>query len=265
MSQDQGTSPPRETANSDGVDFRNYGSRIEQIASDWYANPIQSVDVIQRGGYSQTADGACEVEICRFNAIAFAKPRPEKASPALVGREKVASDLGHILGLPIAPTVVRPPSSGWPNFTVMSLQCLPTGRLWSTGGDANVRRLAPLLESLRVFWTWLGDTDHNGHGQNLSWSVGSDRAAVSGFDHAYCLGHDGADPSTIPCSQGYGTATLPEAVHALNATIERIEHLSWPAITMIVERLNPVLTDEERERILRVLEVRRGELRRLLK
>lgn len=265
MSQDEAGSPLAARVYADGANFRNYGSNVGAIAADWFSRPLQDLDVLQRGDYSATADGACEVSLPN-DALAFAKPRPGNPNSALIAREKIASDLGFLLGMPVAPVVIRTPqpTKGWPEATMLSLNCLPTGRLWSAGGEAHIKQLAPHLEALRVFWSWICDTDHNGHGQNIAWQVGSDLAVVAGFDHSYCLGHDGQDPLTAPICQGYGTAALPEAKFARDATLARIEGISWADVVSIVERLAPVLSDVEQKRILRVLEVRRGDIRRLL-
>ena len=264
MAQDKGTSPAATALRTSDLNIRNYGVTIDAVAAQWFRKPIQNLDVRPRGLYSPTADGACEVDIPACGLIGFVKPHPERPNHSVVAREKIASDLGYVLGLPVSPVVVRAPMAGWPDFTALSLNCLRSGRLWGAGGAAHIERLAPGLESLRIFWTWIGDVDHNGHGANLSWQIENDAGHVSSFDHSYSLGHDGAHPATIPACQGYGTATMAEVQAARETVMDCIEAMPREAIETIVCRLGWLLTEPEQKRILRILEERRGELRRLI-
>ena len=235
-------------------------------ADSWFQTPIQSIPARTVGSFSATADGACEAHLAD-GSVVYVKPRPGAAHNLLVAREKIAFDLAYLLKLPVAPVVVRrpEPASGWHHYSVLSLACLASGRLWGAGGGAHIDLAAPALEALRVFWTWIGDSDHNGHGQNLLYEIRTGMCAVVAIDHSYSLCHGNlADPLTVGVSAGYGTAGRPDCQHALRRTVTQILSLDPARIERLVRRLAEILTDAEQERILRILDERRASLRRLL-
>jgi hypothetical protein len=235
------------------------------IADEWFQEPIQSISVKILGPFSATADGACQVALPDGVTIAYVKPRSDVERKLVVAREKIAADLAHILELPVAPVVVRlpMPDEGWPYHTAMSLSCLKSGRLWLTGGAAHLPAAGEALEALRVFWTWIGDGDHNAHPQNLLFEVLPDRVAVVAIDHSYSLcHHNAADPLAVRECQGYGTKGDFQGTAA--ATTVKIRSLNLNRIETTVRKMNPILTGEEQERMLRILNVRRDHLGRLL-
>lgn len=210
--------------------FVKFADSATSAADDWFAEPIQIIPVKIAGPWSSTADGACEVHFDN-GTVAYVKPRQDVARNLTVAREKIAADLAHLLKLPVAPVVVRAPDpdSEWPHYSAMSLACLRAGRLWASGGDAHLEKAAPALEGLRVFWTWIADVDHNGHGQNLLYEVRADACPVVAIDHSYSLGHgnQGDNPLAVAPSTGYGTAGRQDCQAALLRTVLKITSLDW--------------------------------------
>ena len=235
------------------------------IADQWFQEPIQSISVQILGPFSATADGACQVALPDGVTIAYVKPRPDAERKLVVAREKIAADLAHVLELPVAPVVVRlpMPDEGWPHHSAMSLSCLKSGRLWATGGAAHLAAAGEALEALRVFWTWIGDGDHNGHPHNLLYEVRPDKVAVVAIDHSFSLcHHNGANPLAVGECPGYGTKADFRAT--ATATMVKIRLLGSGKIETVVRKMNPILTGEEQERMLRILAVRCDHLGRLL-
>ncbi len=123
----------------------------------------------------------------------------------------------------------------------------------------------PRLEALRVFWTWIGDNDHNGHGQNLLYKIESGDCQIMAIDHSFSLCHGNQnDPLAVGACMGYGTAALPGCAAATRLTVTLILSLEWGIVENIVRRLNVILTDEEQDRILEILKVRRQQLTAIL-
>lgn len=251
------------------VSRRQLAQPLVALDDDWFANPIQDVQIQKLGDFSQTADGACPVRLTG-NQTAFAKPRSQQNAKLVVAREKICADLGRRLNLPTAPVLVRRPdaSGDWNDHSLLSLATLPQGRTWGDGGTPHLTAAAPTLEALRVFWSWVGDCDHNGHPNNLLYEVGQGGGvALSAIDHSYTLCHgNGVDPMTVGACAGYGTANLalPEVEGARISTIEHIEALEMAEVENLVCRLSEILTDGEQERMLRVLQERRNGLRAML-
>jgi hypothetical protein len=229
-------------------------------AEQWFLNPIQAIVVTSIGPFSPTADGACRVEFDR-GAVGYVKPRQDIAKNLVVAREKIAFDLAHILGLPVAPVVVRSPDPPtWPHYTVLSSAASPVARLWGAGG-CDLAAAGERLEALRVFWTWIGDDDHNGHPGNLLFAIHSGRCEVTAIDHSYSLCHrNQADPLQVGVCQGYGTADLPEAPTWRAAMLDRIKSVEWSMIEQVVRRLEPILAKGEQDTIIKILEMRRDHL-----
>ncbi len=179
----------------------------------------------------------------------------------VVAREKIAADLGSCLGLPTAPVVVCEPTPGteFPYFTALSLSCLKAGRQWASGGSVNQDGVAPVLEGLRVFWTWIGDSDHNGHGGNLLYEVRPDCCALLAIDHSYSLCHGNLnDPWGIGACASYGTIGRADCAAATGMMVARILALDWVKVETIVRRLKDLLTQVEQDRILTILKMRRA-------
>jgi hypothetical protein len=244
--------------------YRRYLPSIRAIGQTWFNTPIQQIPITLSGTFSSTADGACQAYL-GDGTVVYAKPRPGTANNILLGREKVAADLGHLLELPVAPVVIREPGASWSDHSMLSLACLPAGRLWSSGGIAHSPVAAPELEALRVFWTWIGDSDHGGHGENLLYQVDAAGCSLAAIDHAHSLCHgNSVDPLTVGECGGYGTKALPEAASPCTATADKILLLDWAQVQQVVNRLGAILTVQEQDRIINILRTRRDGLKRLL-
>ena len=231
-------------------------------AAQWFADPIQTISVTPTGPYSATADGACPVEFGN-REVAYIKPRPGAAHNLVVAREKIAADLAHLLGFPLAPVVVRTPdpAGGSPHHSAMSLAVFSAARHWGVGGAAHLVAAAEILEHLRVFWTWIGDADHNGHPNNLLYSVDAGVCRVLAIDHSYSLCHGNAANSlAIPASQGYGTIVLPGREVWTAACRDAISGLDWDKVENVVRRLQAIVTTAEQDRMLKILQERRDNL-----
>lgn len=190
------------------------------------------------------------------------KPRPDAARNLVVAREKIASDLGRMLELPVAAVVVRTPEANtWPHHSALSEDSLVAARHWGAAGQQHLQAVAGVLEGLRVFWTWIGDADHNGHGQNLLFAVGANGPEVLGIDHGQSLCYRNQnDPLAVPVCQGYGTGQLSGHEAWSQAMIDKIMLLDWTRVEKVVRRLHPILTTAEQDRDLRILRERRAHL-----
>jgi hypothetical protein len=232
----------------------------QTTAGLWFQDPIQTIAARATGNFSPTADGACPIEF-GDNRSAFVKPRTE--NKILVAQEKIAADLGYLLGLPVAPIVILnpDPSNNWPHHTAMSLVVNKSARLWVAGGDVHMPIAAEPLERLRVFWTWIGDCDHNNHGANLLFAVSEGKIELCAIDHGHSLSrYCHPDPLAVPASSGYGTGGLLHHKSWAQSEIAKIMSLDWGSVENVVYRLHAILTKEEQERILNILKKRRDHL-----
>jgi hypothetical protein len=216
--------------------FRNYVDPVPSICDQWFDNACQAIHVDVLGEFSPTADGACRVGF-DGNHVGFVKPRLDSQNRDVVVNEKIAADLAHLLHLPAAPIVIRPPMKDWPIYTAMSLVCLQQGRHWDRGPEVRPVALDEKLEALRVFWTWIGDVDHNSHPQNLIYEFDGSLHKLVAIDHSYAFGHGGSDPLTAPVSIGYDTAQMEHVASIRVNVIEAICCLDWTEVENIFLRL----------------------------
>ena len=246
------------------LNLRRYLPPKPTIAENWYENPVQTIPVEVQGEYSQTADGACRVIFGEESHVGFVKPRPDNSNPNVVANEKLASDLAHLLHLPVAPVVIRATEDNWPNFTALSLVCFEQGRHWARGVSNPNDKLLEALESLRIFWSWIGDVDHNGHPENLLYELDGELYKLAAIDHSYSFGHGDSDPLTSPASTGYNTQNIESVNTARTLALEAIEQLEWTEVEHIFDRLvGKVLTESDAIDRLKWLEIRRNGLRQI--
>jgi hypothetical protein len=218
-----------------GLKLRRFTSHARPLAEHWFANPIQDIDVVVSGEYSGTADGACYVEF-GVASWGYVKPRPGNPNPNVVANEKLASDIGFMLGLPVAPVVIRSPKDGWPTHTALSLQCLKSPRLWNQGPPQPTTELCQTLEALRVFWTLIGDVDHNQHSENLLYEVSDIGFAMAAIDHSYSFGH-GGDALTTPASMGFPLLPMVPNESTRSLALRAIDELNWHEVERLFTRL----------------------------
>lgn len=244
--------------------LRSYLDPIPDLSDEWFDIPCVDLELETLGEFSQTADGACRVKFGQ-NSVGFVKPRPDSQNKDVVANEKLAADLAHMLHLPAAPVLVRPPSVDCPIYTALSLVCLEQGRHWDHGPQFRPVALDQQLEALRVFWTWIGDVDHNGHGQNLIYEFDGQVHRLVAIDHSYAFGHGGADPLTADVSIGYDTASLSHVASIRASVVDAISSLDWTQVEKIFCRLpEGLLTRSDAEMRLEWVGKRRENLRSLL-
>jgi hypothetical protein len=249
---------------SGGLVLRDYQNPVLELCQHWFEQPCQSLDVERLSDFSQTADGACRVSFSS-GVIGFVKPRPDNQNLNVVANEKLASDLGHLLELPLAPILVRPPMEEWPRYSALSLVCLPQGRHWEQGPTQRTEELDQQLEALRVFWTWIGDVDHGGHPHNLLYEFDGSKFRIVAIDHSYAFGHGDTEPLTAPVSLGYGTLNMSHVVSVRRRVIEMIMALDWSDVEQIFRRLpDELLTVADVEKKLDWIAKRRESLVSLL-
>ncbi len=239
--------------------MRGYVEAVEAKAREWRDQSIAAVRVRRSGYFTSTNDGACPVELpCGLRS--FLKPRA--LDNVAVAREKIVADLGFDFGLPIAPTVVKSSCANFDYHSLLSLVSVAQPREWM-GGTDELRALGmTALESLRVFWTWVGETDHEGNHSNLLYERKGDVLTLVSIDHARSLGHGfNGDVFAQPGMIGYGTARLEGAKDARDAFVGRVEGFPDDQLGEVVGRLGPILTQQEQGEILDLLRRRRDRLR----
>lgn len=245
--------------------YRQFDDATEEVARAWRSTAIIDCRIVQNGRWTSWGDGACAFRL-PDDRQCFGKPRQTSTNTLLICREKIASDLGFDLGLPVAPVIIRRNCRDWPQWMALSLVTLDGGRHWHPDGPKHLGAAVDVLEALRVFWTWIADHDHEGHHANLLYEVAGGALKFVSIDHGQSLGH-GMTGSLmeIPAALGYGTRHLPGAEGHRQTLVQRIQAVGDGALDEIVGRLGDVLSTPERQRILDLLRQRRDGLEVLLR
>lgn len=232
------------------MNFRAFPYSVETIATAAIENAYLRETFEQIGPPTPTYDGAFLIALPAQNLRAFAKPaRDYDLAWRAVVHEKLASDLAYDLRLPVPPVhVIKPPlGSAYPGWLAVSHipfpQPRPLGDWQSTGlPEAYWRRCQAVATAMRVFYTWIHDTDHGGHPQNVLFGdPGTSEYELAFIDHSLSLLHTG----TV-------RAELAPPVHSLFANdvqdvvrmmVDRIEAISRSRVEFLVSRLKPMMPE----------------------
>jgi len=213
------------------------------------------------------------------------KPNNDEGSHSRAAREKIAADLAHDLHLRVPPALLtvrqEVPAGCTPNVVVSLILCpyqWSWGTVRSVPGEASPlgAAMATALaqcSALLAFDTWLGQTDHGDHPENLIMGYNPDRLYESGLiflDYANSLGFngqwsgDGWQPVQVaPWPPRLLTHLDPAAVAA---TLGNVEQLADETIREIVNRIpEGHLPTAEKPSIIDGLLGRRGLLRPALR
>lgn len=230
--------------------FRAFPHSVETVAAAAIEKPFLHEAFEQLGPASPTYDGAFLVALPAQNLRAFAKPARnyEQAWRAVV-HEKLASDLAYDLNLPVPPVHVlkSPLGTEYPAWLAISHIPFPQPRPlgdWQAVGmpEAYWHRCQPVATAMRVFYTWIHDTDHGGHPQNVLFGdPGMSQYELAFIDHSLSLLHTGAVRTE-----------LAPPVHSLFANddqdvvrmiVDRIEAIRQSRLEYLVSRLKPLMPE----------------------
>ena len=112
----------------------------------------------------------------------------------VVGREKLAADLGFHLKISIAPVHISRQTAGHsvvlPPVVALSYETLVAGKDWEKFGPTpeDLKKLKPMFTALWVLHGWIAERDHRGAGWNLKGErVAKGSVHVSSFDYVQSL------------------------------------------------------------------------------
>ena len=182
--------------------YRRFAESDEKISADWSTQPA-TVDQWtlglpigrgEAGSFHATSDKGCR-GACKPAIAANGIPR--------AAHERIASDLARELKLPV-PAVCL-----WTNpvtgelFSISAwafAQALTWGEVATRLSARFMQNAAPTFSAMRVFHSWIGDTDHNNNPGNVVVDVTSndDRPGIAFIDHAF----------SMSCNPNFPTASV---------------------------------------------------------
>jgi hypothetical protein len=253
--------------------WRKFPQRVETLAQACFSEPIVETTFRTIGGLQGCGTASRQIEIVGA-PMAWAKPArigPDNSSD--VAHEKIAHDLGFLLGLPVSPIsiVTNHGNSDFPGIVAVSFSALAQGRQWDRGMDltqGQARSVASVLGAMRAFHAWIVDSDHDWNDGNAQIErLDENSAAVAFFDYAFSLTkfwRPPNDPPNLPWSSRNGPYASMDPAGALEI-IELISKLPLDQIRFIICRLpKGLLAPDLAESLVIGLDKRRSALKGLL-
>ena len=267
------------------------GPSNAEVSTDWRAHVISPYawdPDPNQVGLVQGEAGGCFAVSSDFPRRAYMKPlnaKTDEGGHSRAAREKIAADLAHDLRLRVPPALLTTrrvaPEGCTPNLVVSLILC-PVQFSWGTAkgvpSEANplgAAMAAALTQcsGLLVFDTWLAQTDHGDHPENLIMGYNPDRLYESGMiflDYANSLGFNGqwAGGAWQPVQLAAWPPRLLTHLDppAVAATLDQIERMAEETIREVVQRIPDAhLPEAEKPIIIDGLLGRRGLLRPALR
>ena len=261
---------------------RGFSAAFEAIAESWRAEVVSPDTWVAKSAAGIAGGQASGYFVSSGPLNGFAKPSAlDHDGTPRAAHEKIASDLGYDLELPVCPVILHrwthPPAGNQPNVAI-SLVPFSSPHKWGVlqalpDVAAKLKtEIAPWASRMVAFDTWLGNGDRMNDGNLLiskaTHEEGGSALSCAYIDHSYTMLHSwrGGGYGNMTCVGPYPSAASALDVSALTDTIARIEHLSDDAIRGVVMRLPAeFLASADASMIVEGLVNRRGNLRATLR
>ncbi|HEX3430803.1 MAG TPA: hypothetical protein VHT03_07945 [Rhizomicrobium sp.] len=227
--------------------------------------PFDVADPTRQGG----GTGAVKVVMRASRLTAWAKPEGTGMHHIRdVAHEKIGSDLGFDLGLPVAAVVLSTKTGGknLHSTVALSYEMLPGGRpLNQIPSDAKAK-LCTALSGIFVLLAWIDDHDHFG-ASNAHFEIVNAGPRLSFFDWGHSLTKQWAIPGPAPDRPHWTNPAFfgPLDQGAVGAILKRIEEFPIKELECIVGRIPAdCLPFDAQNQLVQALDQRRRDLRRVL-
>jgi hypothetical protein len=246
--------------------FRHFTPLEEQHAASW-AELVEATDPWVIGLPIGLGESQSFHIDCSEGRRGACKPAHAGDGTPRAAHEKIAADLAFRLRLPVpAVCLWKDPSNGhlFAVSTWAFRQAMTWGEVSTRLSATFMQNAAPAFSAMRVFHTWIGDTDHGGNPGNVLVDVesGEDQPRVAFIDHAFSMSQN-PDFVTKP-AQIVPSLYVPDGMShlaSISETIERINQMEATMLETIVRRVPaPFLPSERAEAIILGLLKRRTEL-----
>jgi hypothetical protein len=246
--------------------YRRFAEAHEEIADEWLTQP-ETVEYWtlgpqigrgEAGSFHATSDKGCR---------AACKPAFSPNGVPRAAHERIAFDIARALLLPVPAVCLWTDPATKALYSISAwafAQALTWGEVAGRLSAAFIQNAAPTFSAMRVFHSWIGDTDHNGNPGNVVVDAESNdtHPAVAFIDHAFSMTHS-ADFQTqalaaLPVSYIPPALLDPDATRAM---VEVINDLDSNLIEDAVRRIpNTFLPPERGTAIMQGLMKRKVEL-----
>jgi hypothetical protein len=255
--------------------YRRFSEQNMKLADDW--SVVACTEHVWILGDKIGLGESGSSRITRDDGVlGVAKPAFE--GPQAVPRaahEKIASDLAHLLGVPVPPVTLWQdpnPHGSASGLYAISAQAFRQFLNWDQSVHVRTAEfmvnVAPILAAGYVFHNWIDDTDHGGNGGNVVVDAESSEElpSIAFIDHAFSMSKQwlGGPAPCVPIGSYYmPPADMPNG--AIADVVRKVQDISIEDINQIVDRIPVIYLSETRaELIKKFLLLRQVELDRAL-
>jgi hypothetical protein len=253
--------------------LRRFSPAQRAVCDSWF-NLVETPDEwIDRGPIGEGESQSIRVEQQGTGLMGAAKPGPSVAKDLVcrAAHEKIAFDLAHCLDLPVPPVVLwgKDVTAHYVRGRSISAWAFPQAKKWDEAQrlgfltPALVASAGPVVSGMRVFHTWISDTDRKSDHTQVDLDSGN-LLGVAFIDHAFSMSQQWkvANAQIGPCPV-YMPA--PEDHDTMREVADRISNFPGADMERIVNRIPPdYLPALERGYIISNLADRKGNLRAIL-
>lgn len=232
--------------------FRQFNAEVSRYAAQWFDNPFEKGEWEPTGQVFGSEARPFVVVEKSTGMRGVAKPGvgvlnnvPRQA------HEKIASDLGFALGLPVPPVSLYPftDPDGTTRWTSLSLWAFPQAHTYAEAHGQNVldveeqQRFNQIANACYVFDFFIDNADRHS-GNMLAGSADDGRTEFAMIDHAFTMSYRGTwgDPQApfAPVNKIY-TSVEPATQKAM---AEKIASLDPKLVEDVVARLKGTVLDD---------------------
>jgi hypothetical protein len=252
-------------------------SALQRALRDEWFGLVETADRwTEKGPIGEGESASIRVQN-EFNAmVGVAKPGPPKAAETdhcRAAHEKLAFDLAYAAELPVGAVVLwdEAMTAQYRRGRSISSWAFPEAIKWSEADRSRLITPASkigagyVISMMRVFHTWIGDTDRKGDHilLDINGPDGDPRVAFIDHGHSMSLTWKTPNAASGPCPNYL--PDVPEVRDAMIEAADRIAAIENAEVERLVNRIPAAyLPDPHRGHILQNLMARKGTLRTIL-
>lgn len=255
--------------------IRRFSQERLDLCGQWFANIEVAPDEWKElGPVGEGESQSLKVEHIPSGLIGVAKPGPPVGANDVcrAAHEKLAFDLAHVLDLPVPPVILwaKEMPGKYVRGRAISAWAFKQAMKWDHAAAKGLISIAakdsvsPVASKMRVFHTWISDTDRKSDHTQVDAEYAGGELGVAFIDHAYSMSWVWKSPNHAsgPCPP-YMPA--PEQRDVMVTACDEIAALAEGDVRRLVDRIpQTYLPDPHKGNILSNLLARKGNLRAIL-
>lgn len=249
----------------------------KRLREEWFEQVETKDKWVDNGPVGEGESESRRVMNTVTKLLGVAKPGPNKAAEenhCRAAHEKLAFDLSCLVGLTVCPVILWGEDiAQYKRGRSISAWAFPQSKKWDEAETLTLispqhrTSAGPMVSAMRVFHTWIGDSDRKDAHIHVDLNSPSDELVIAFYDHANTLSNSWTAPAAQVTLLGdyMNQRGVPVVDEVMVETANLIAALDDAEITRLVQRIpTAYLPDPQRGNIMSNLLSRKGQLRALL-